>query len=142
MSWDVTFIKAVGRAPKLADDLTETVPLGRRDSVRESIAACLPGVRWDATGWGIYDDGSLSIDFNLEGGGGDGGPVEAFMAHVRGTGDAVAAILRVATPNGWSVMDNSTGELLDPGNPSSAGWDGFRAYRDHAVGGGGEADAE
>jgi hypothetical protein len=50
------------------------------------------------------------------------------MLHVRGRGDAIATIARLAKPLGWLVLDCSTTEFLDLDNPSQAGWEGFQAF--------------
>ena len=44
------------------------------------------------------------------------------------------AVLRFAKPNGWSLLDCSTSEFLDPDNPSAEGWEGFQAFRDKVTG--------
>jgi hypothetical protein len=56
------------------------------------------------------------------------------MLHVRGSGDALSAMLAFANPNGWSLLDCSTGEFLDPRDPSPEGWEGFQAFRDRVLG--------
>jgi len=72
----------------------------------------------------------FSIEFNV----GDDDPIDNMMLHVRGGGDAIAAIMSFVTPMGWSALDCSTGEFLDPAAPSDEGWKGFRAYRDKVIG--------
>jgi hypothetical protein len=55
------------------------------------------------------------------------------MLHVRGGGDAVAAILQFTRPNKWSAFDCSTGAFIDLENPSHEGWEGLQTARDEAV---------
>jgi hypothetical protein len=42
-------------------------------------------------------------------------------------------MLQVAIPNKWSLFDCSTGEFIDPENPSQEGWQGFQAFRDKVI---------
>jgi hypothetical protein len=118
-----------GRAPsfdELSDGTLEPLPLGPGDAVRAAISNALPGVDWTDPTWGLYGGNGFSIEFNT----GDGPILDGIMLHVRGGGDAIAAMLTFALPNQWSLLDCSTSEFLDPASPSQAGWEGFQAYRD------------
>ena len=97
-----------GKPPPLGKmpDAPPPGPLGPSGQVRRSISTHLPGVDWS----------------------------DPIMVHVRGRGDAIAAMLAFANPLGWSLLDCSTGEFLDPENPSSEGWTGFQAFRDQDLG--------
>jgi hypothetical protein len=131
MSWDVIAFDYQGSPPPLQDwseDL-RSLPLGSPDEVRTRIDAHLPGVDWSDPAWGIYGGRGFSFEFNL----GKDESIDSVMVHVRGGGDAIAALLKFATPNGWSLLDCSTTEWIDPANPSSAGWEGFQAFRDRAI---------
>jgi hypothetical protein len=83
-----------------------------------------------AWNWGIYEGDGYSIEFNM----GTADAIDTIMLHVRGGGNAIAALLQFAQPNNWSLFDCSTSEFLDPENPSSEGWEGFQEYRDKVVG--------
>ncbi len=71
----------------------------------------------------------FSLEFNI----GKDDPVETIMLHVRGGGDAIAAMLKFCQPNNWSLFDCSTSEFIDPENPSQEGWEGFQEFRDKVV---------
>jgi len=104
-------------------------PLGAAKEVREVIALVLPGVDWSDTTWGVYEGEGFSFEFNA----GPNDPIDSIMIHVRGGGDAIAALLAFAIPNKWSLLDCSTCEFIDPMNPSQEGWQGFQNYRDHVI---------
>ena len=131
MSWDVMVFNFGGEPPsmdRLADDDTPLPPLGPARQVRAAISAALPGVDWSDPTWGLYSGDGFSIEFNT----GKEDPIDGIMLYVRGGGDAIAAVLRFANPNGWSLLDCSTSEFLDPRRPSQAGWEGFQRFRDQA----------
>ena len=132
MSWDVLVFNYDGSPPKDFNELpadSSPDPLGPAINVRDAINKYLPGVDWSDPSWGTYEDNELSIEFNA----GKGDPIREIMLHVRGGGDAIEAILRFANPNKWSIFDCSTGEFIDPENPSQDGWEGFQKYRDNLI---------
>jgi hypothetical protein len=131
MSWDVLVLNLGGKPPP--DDAAEVEPvgpLGAAAQVRRRITKHLPGVDWSDSTWGVYEGDGFSIEFNT----GDDDPIDSIMLHVRGGGEAIAALLQFASPNGWGLLDCSTSEFLDPENPSVEGWEGFQAFRDKAIG--------
>lgn len=130
MSWDVMVFNLGGAAPPL-DQLQESdcAPLGPAADVRKQISSLLPGVDWSDPTWGCYEGDGFSIEFSV----GADDPIDNMMLHVRGGGDAISAITKFARPLGWSALDCSTGEFLDPDRPSQAGWEAFQAYRDKLV---------
>jgi hypothetical protein len=131
MSWDVMIFNMRGKTPPPLDQLQESdyAPLGAAVEVRQQVSSLLPGVDWSDPTWGIYGDDGFSIEFNV----GKDDPIENMMLHVRGGGDAIAAITRFAKPLGWSALDCSTSEFLELDKPSQAGWQGFQAYRDKVI---------
>ncbi len=132
MSWDVIVYNYKGSPPndlKNPPDDHKPDPLGSARTVRKLISDNLPDVDWSDPTWGIYDGDEFSIDFNT----GDEDPIRSIILHVRGGGDAIAAMLRFANPNKWSLMDFSTGEFLDPEKPSQKGWEDFQASRDKLI---------
>ena len=132
MSWDVLVCNYYGSPPKDMENLPDDHkpdPLGSASTVRMSISQNLPGVDWSDPTWGIYDGDEFSIEFNT----GEEDPINSIMLHVRGGGDAIAAMLQFANPNKWSLLDFSTGQFLDPENPSQQGWEDFQAFRDKAL---------
>ena len=129
MSWDIMVLNYGGKLSPEEMLEAETVgPLGSAAQVRRRIAKHLPGVDWSDPAWGIYEGEGFTIEFNS----GNDDPIDSIMLHVRGGGEAIPAMLRFATPNGWSLLDCSTSEFLDPENPSAEGWEGFQAFRDRA----------
>lgn len=131
MSWDVLVVNFAGKTPpanEMADE-PPAVPLGPAAKVRNDITAKLPGVDWSDPTWGIYEGETFSIEFNI----GKDDPLESIMLHVRGGGAAIPAMMAFAKPLGWSLLDCSTSEYLDPENPSSEGWEGFQDYRDKVM---------
>ena len=131
MSWDVMVFHLKGPAPSSLEQFQESdcQPLGTAAEVRQQISAKLGRVDWSDPHWGIYEEDPFSIEFNI----GRQERVDNMMLHVRGGGDAVAALVRFARPLGWSVLDCSTGQFLDLDHPSQAGWDEFQAYRDKVL---------
>ncbi len=128
MSWDVLVLNHGGQTPTL--DAEPVGPLGAAADVRKKISAHLPGVDWSGDHSGMYEGAGYSIEFSM----GTDDPVESIMLHVRGSGEALAALWAFAPPNGWSLYDLSADEFLDPHDSSSAGWEGFQDYRDRTVG--------
>lgn len=132
MSWDVMIFNTRGKKPPPVEEFQDSDfdPLGPAPEVRRQLSALLPGIDWSDTTWGMYGGDGFSIEFNV----GDDDPIANMMLHVRGGGDAIAAIVKFARPLGWSALDCSTGEFLDLDNPSQEGWEGFQAFRDKAIG--------
>jgi len=129
MSWDVMVLNYGGKfTPAL--EAEPVGPLGPAAQVRRKIAKHLPGVDWSEPEWGLYEGDGFSIEFNA----GSDDPIDSIMLHVRGGGDAITAMVKFAKPNGWSLLDCSASEFLDPENPSAEGWEGFQAFRDKVVG--------
>jgi hypothetical protein len=123
MSWDVRMLNFGKDRPASVEEMGEPKSLGSAKQVRERISKALPDVEWSDHESGVYSAGDdLSLEFSIDG----TSKVEGVMVSARGSGDAVGALLRVATPNGWSLLDLSTSELIDPENPSSDGWEGFQ----------------
>jgi hypothetical protein len=131
MSWDVMIFNLSGKTPPPMPELQESdcKPLGPAAEVRQRISSVISKVDWSDPSWGIYEGGGFSIEFNA----GNQDPVQNIMLHVRGGGDAIATIMAFTKPCGWSALDCSTGEFLDPAAPSQGGWKGFQAYRDQIL---------
>ncbi len=131
MSWDVMIFNTRGTKPPPIDQFQESDygPLGPAAEVRHQLSGLLPGIDWSDTTWGIYEGTGFSIEFNV----GKDDPIGSMMLHVRGGGNAIAAIVKIARPLGWSALDCSTSEFLDLDRPSQAGWEGFQAFRDKVI---------
>ena len=131
MSWDVMIFNFGDKAPLTIESVNESdlKPLGPADDVRQRISRFLPGVDWTDPTWGLFGGDGFSIEFSV----GDKDPIGNIMLHVRGGGEAIAAIMSFARPLGWWAYDCSTGDFLDPQHPSQAGWEGFQRYRDKII---------
>ena len=133
MSWDVMVFHLRDK-PRSLDELKEEnlLPLGAAGAVRAAISVSLhEQVDWSDPTWGLYGGDGFSIEFNV----GKDDPIQNMMLHVRGGGDAISDILKIVAPNGWSALDCSTSDFLDPAAPSDAGWAGFQRYRDQIING-------
>jgi hypothetical protein len=104
----------------------KAVPLGEASEVRQRISTVLPQVDWTDPAWGTLDGEGFSIEFNTKA----EGTIDGLMLHVRGNGDPLPAIGSLCRQNGWAALDMTTGDFLDAANPSRAGWDDFREFRD------------
>jgi hypothetical protein len=131
MSWDVAVLNCGGELFAGEASVPKPVgPLGSAVRVRQRIARHLPDVDWSDPTWGLYRGDGFTIEFNL----GDDDPIQVCTLHVRGGGDPIPALRRFVNPNGWALLDCSTGAVLDAENPSPEGWEGFQAFRDQAIG--------
>ena len=126
MSWTVSVFGGPQRPPIHDMGDFEFPVMGSGDEVRQSISAHLPGVDWTTPTWGLYAGDGFTLEFSV----GPEEPIIDFAVHVRGRGDAISDLFRFAVPNGWHLMDWSTGEFIDPESPSAAGWEQWQAYRD------------
>jgi len=116
VSWDVSVFG--GKEPPPVGAFPpgwEPEVMGSGDEVRGRISAYLPDVDWSDPTWGLYGGAGFTFEFNV----GPEEPIRHLTVHVRGGGDAVADLLRFAIPNGWYLLDWSSGELIDPENPST-----------------------
>lgn len=132
MSWDVMVMRFEGGTPNIAElesGARAPMPLGPAAEVRQAISRHLSSVDWSDPAWGIYDGDGFSIEFNA----GSDDPIDSIMLHVRGGGDAIAAALSFAIPNGWSLLDCSSGDFINSENPSQEGWEGFQDFRDQVL---------
>jgi hypothetical protein len=125
MSWTVSVFGGAERPPIHGSADFELAVMGSGDDVRRRISASLPGVDWSDPAWGLYAGDGFTFEFSV----GPEEPITHFAVHVRGGGDAVADLLRFAAPNGWHLVDWSTGEFIGPDAPSQAGWEAWQEYR-------------
>lgn len=125
MSWTVSVFGGAEPPPIHGTADFDLEAMGSGEEVRRRVSAWLPGVDWTTPTWGLYGGAGFTFEFSV-------GPEEritSFAVHVRGGGNAIADLLRFAVPNGWHLVDWSTGDFIDPRSPSSAGWEGWQAYR-------------
>ena len=89
--------------------------MGTPAEVRAKIDAHLPGVEWSDDYGGFYSGDDFTFEIDVGGQSQLGG----FLVVIRGSGDAVSALLRFATPNGWSLFDTIS-KILHPTPTESA----------------------
>jgi hypothetical protein len=132
MSWDLFVFGAMTPPPRVSEMPADWcgMSLGAGDAVREKISACISGVDWSDPTWGHFRGDGFSFEFNM----GRKEPLDGFKIHVRGGGDAVAALLRLAEQTNWYLLDCSEGEWLHHCSNPESGWQAFQAYRDHVHG--------
>lgn len=95
------------------------------ESEAGAVRTLLPEVDWSDPVWGRFAGPGFTLEFGLEA----EGRIDSFLIHVRGGGDPVAEIMNLCRPAGWSVMDGTTCEWLDPDHPSREGWIAWQQYR-------------
>ncbi len=131
MSWDIYVMDYGGNPPtEFSEDTPAPNIMGSSADVRAMLDACFKGIDWSDPTWGMFRGDGFSFEFNM----GKEDEKRGFMVHVRGGGDAVSALLSFSVPNRWSLLDFSTGEFIDPHDPSNEGWEKFQAYRDQVIG--------
>jgi hypothetical protein len=131
MSWDLSVFASADVPPPVEEmprDWRGQV-LGTPDQVRAALSLSFPGVDWASPNWGHFEGPGFSLEFNI----GDDDPNDGFMIHVRGGGDPVTPMLRLAEASGWFILDCSSGEWLHHAEEPDAGWLGFQAYRDRVL---------
>jgi hypothetical protein len=124
MSWDMVIVKIRGDLRPIAQVKSDDyVPLGPLQVVQAAIRTAFPSARWSSPTWVVYsgkDSTSgkeLAIEFSLDG----GDSHNAVALHAHGPGDPVPSLLRLTEPNGWLIVDCSSGQFIDPTNPSYEG---------------------
>jgi hypothetical protein len=125
MSWDVLIVNRGGRSGSGVDD-EPTGPLGSPDEVRSRVSSALPGVDWSEPAWGVYETDEYTIEFDV----GDDDVVNTVMIRITGGGDIAPDLVRLAQTTAWSLLDTTSGEYLDPTQPSTVSWDSTQAPLD------------
>jgi hypothetical protein len=124
MSWDVAIVKIRGGFRPIAEvEPADYVPLGELQAVQSAILTAFPSAQWSDPTWAVYCGKGFEFEFALEG-------VESantVVVHVHGTGDPIPSLLKLTESNAWLAVDCSTGEFVNPKNPSYEGWEGFKA---------------
>jgi hypothetical protein len=124
MSWDMVIVKIRGDFRPIAQvKADDYVPLAPLQAVQTAIRTAFPSARWSSPTWVVYSGKDLAsgkefaIEFSLDG-------VEsphAVTLHAHGPADPVPSLLRLTEPNGWLIVDCSSGQFIDPKNPSYEG---------------------
>ena len=129
MSWDISVMNMpdVERVEDMPDDYLPE-PLGTHDDVIKRILEVIPEVDFKDRTWGMLDDDSFSIEFNM----GSKEICEGFMMHVRGGGGVVPVIDHLLKELGLRAFDCQAGDFFTAGSAegSFAEW---RAFRDRVI---------
>jgi len=123
MSWDALLVRVKGGDDAVEIWEAEEVPLGSRKAVLDAIKTEFPAIEQQSRSEFTFIDGDLSIEFKLMG----RGPIAQVMLEVRGQGDPLTPLLRLATTNGWRVFDISTSAYINPKKPRASS--GYGEYR-------------
>jgi hypothetical protein len=131
MSWDVMVFDLGENPPPIGEMGADFKPksLGPVSELRRKLSLHFSNINWSDPSWGVYDGDGFSVEFSV----GKEQMSDGFMIHVRGSGNAIAALLKFSIPNGWSLFDCSTGDFIDHQSPSDSGWVGFQNYRDRVI---------
>ena len=122
---------AYGHLPPLSEEMAAAATpkvMGTPAEVRAKIDAHLPGVEWSDDYGGLYSGDGFTFEIDV----GGQSQLDGFLVVIRGSGDAVGALLQFATPNSWSLFDTTTEDFIDPENPSDAGWTTWQEAQDVA----------
>lgn len=131
MSWDIFFVAAdAPPAPsaRMPEDWFSR-PIGTCADLRERLSGLFPGTDWTDPAWGVYEGERFTLEFNI----GENDPCDGFAVHVRGRGDAVDAVRRIAEVPGWYGADPVQGEWLHHTADPGAGWRAFQNFRSDLV---------
>lgn len=131
MSWDVVVMKYREPPPPVAELPSDFAPepLGTTATIRAAIDAAFPNVDWSDPVWGIFDLGGFSLEFVI----GEAESTNSFSVYVRGTGDPISPLLRLARDNGWYVLDMQIPEWFHHCSDPSASWHRFQGWRDRVL---------
>ena len=129
MSWDISFTQAETPPPPVAEmpDDWRGVAWGPAADLRAALSAQFPAIDWSDPLWGIYDGAGFSMEFDL----GSDDPVEGFVVHMRGGGEAaITAVERLLALPGWYGLDCAAEEWVHHGADLRASWERFQSARD------------
>jgi hypothetical protein len=130
MSWDISVQDLPLDARTVADipDNFRPGPIGTRDEVIERIKHIFPQVNFSDKSWGMLDEPGLSVEFNM----GAESISTGFMMHVRGGGDAAAAVARLLKHLQLRAFDLQTGDFFSL-EAAQASFKEWQAYRDRVI---------
>jgi hypothetical protein len=134
MSHDIIVFE-IGSPPPPFDELPndwEGALLGTIDTVQRKLESVVPEIEWTDIGWGAFDNGELSIEFNL----GDDEICTNLMLHVRGDfkNQFLAALLKsLEDKYNWYALDIEQGEWIQHGATTSNGPAPFKPVHYHEL---------
>lgn len=130
MSWDISIQDLPEDARTLEEipDDYQPKPLGNRIEIIARIQEVLPGVDFSDPSWGMLDDPSFSIEFNM----GSEELCTSFMLHVRGGGNAMTTITRLLNRLKLRGIDCQTSGFFSP-EAAEASFSEWKLFRDRAL---------
>ncbi len=110
MSHDILLIHPAHPIPPdfLLTDREPLLPLGAPDRVRSHILNAFPQTDWSDPAWGIWEQDTDGIEFNL----GHDAPVTTLMLHVRAGPETLERILAFCRSLDWTAADCATRTVL------------------------------
>jgi hypothetical protein len=132
MSWDVDIMRVPREIEEFNDLPNDWAPprLGSVAEVREVLAEQLPGITFEATGWGVFEGPGFSMEVSLHPSRSD--DVETVALYIRGGGEAGAAALAVARAFDARALDCGSCEWLTSESVDES-FGTWQAYRDQVV---------
>ena len=125
MSWDVFIQDLPPEAHRVSDvpDEFHARPLGPRDEVISRIRSKYPDADYSDKAWVKLQRHGYMIDIGI----GDDDPVTGVTLHVRGSDDAVGAVVKLIDAIGGRALDSWTGEFFDQASALHS----IRRWRDY-----------
>lgn len=111
MSWDVFIQDLPSEAHRVSEvpDEFHARPLGPREQMISRICSQFPDADFSDPAWGKVQRDGFLIDISI----GEDDPVHGITLHVRGSDDAVAAVVSIINAVGGRALDSWTGEFFD-----------------------------
>ena len=112
MSWDV-FIQDLPSDARSVRDIPDAFrpeALGTRSEIISRVKQKFPDADFSDVSWGRIYRGSFSVDVSITE---DGDAIHGVTLHVRGSDDAVEAVVNLIDAIGGRAVDSWTGELFD-----------------------------
>jgi hypothetical protein len=132
VSWDI-FVQdlpsGVRNTSEIPDDF-HPQPLGHRDDIIARIREIFPTADFTDPSWGTCETAYWSIEFNM----GEEETCDSFALHVRGGGDAAAAVARLLDHLGLMALDTASETGIFDKAAAEAGFQRWQAYRDQVTG--------
>jgi len=123
MGWDVQIVRIRGNLRPLASlQNDDFLPLGDLAAVRCVFQSACPAATWSNPLWALYYGDGLDVEIDLQ-------YVESSNSVglcFHGKRNPIPWLLTLTEKHGWLTVDLSSGELVDPNDPTNEGWEGWR----------------
>ena len=131
MSWDV-FIAASDSPPPPIEKLPQNWQgnnLGNRDQLKGIISKIFPDTEWNDSDpkYGHLRQDGYSFEFHIT----EKQNIRNLSISVRGGGDALTGLKKLANATGWYMIDCSENEWFHHQEHLGESWSKFQTYRDH-----------